>query len=103
MKLLYCYNCGDIFNLSVKGEKQCSCGTVKGGYIDYRNAVTNGKGACIAIGNGSFEHALYELYSAGNEMERDDYKNICRVEYCWVRPHEGTGNPNSKVENDEER
>lgn len=101
MKLLYCYDCGDIFNLQ-RYEKECRCGMVKGGYINSSDAITNGKGVSIAIGNGSFQSALYELYKIGDELNRDDYIKMCRVDYCWVRPHEGSGNPHSKVEGEDE-
>lgn len=58
MKLLYCTNCGDIFNLNLK-EKKCSCGKTKGKYNDNLNAIYDGEHAVpLGIGNSSFNQAL---------------------------------------------
>jgi len=43
----------DIFNLSLK-EKVCSCGKVKGKYIDNLNAEYSGNAQPIGFSNGSF-------------------------------------------------
>jgi hypothetical protein len=103
MKLLYCEQCGDIFNLKVGKLKSCACGNVKGLYVDNWYAVTNGRGHAIAIGNGSFRQALYKKHymeAEGKDYDRETYLNDCRVEYCWIRPNDGEGNPHSSVEED---
>ena len=99
MKLLFCSNCNDIFNLNHK-EKRCGCGKVSGKYIDNINAVTNGKGYSLAIGNGSFDIALNSsiLYTKGKEkINREFYLDNCKFT-AWCRPNEGSGNPHMKVE-----
>ena len=57
MKLLYCLNCGDLFNLAMK-EKSCGCGKTKGRYVDNLNAQYEGKTQPVGISNGSFRHAF---------------------------------------------
>ena len=95
MKLLFCPECDDVFKLDYN-LRTCECGKTKGKYNDDANAVTNGKGVCMAIGNGSLKEAARKLMEFSSESNRDFYKNNCRVEYCWVRPHEGRGNPHTK-------
>ena len=56
MKLLYCYKCGDIFNLTFK-EKSCGCGETKGQYIDELNAQISGQCQPLGIANESFKSA----------------------------------------------
>lgn len=96
MKLLYCDECGDVFNLNFE-LKQCSCGKVKGKYINRVEAVVNGAGFSLAIGNGSKDHAILNMLS-----EKD--KNINREQaierykiWCWVRPHQGIANPHTTI------
>ena len=100
MKLLYCPICLDIFNLNFE-EKKCSCGEVSGKYIDRSNAITNGKGFSLAIGNGSFDIALNSSILSGGEKDRAYYLELCRM-ICWFRPNEGPGNPHTKVEENNE-
>ena len=95
MKLLFCPKCHDMFKLTHK-HKSCECGEVTGNYINNTNAVTNGKGISVAIGNGSLKNAYYKLKFCGDEQSRDFYISSCRV-ICWVRPNEGSGNFHTKV------
>ena len=98
MKLIFCPQCHDVFKLTRSEERQCKCGYCSGRYIDNLNAVTNGNGYSIAIGNGSIETGIY--YLLGNmHHDRDWYKNNNQL-LCWMRPNEGSGNPHSKVEID---
>lgn len=73
MKLLYCYKCGDIFNLTFK-EKSCGCGETKGQYIDELNAHISGQCQPIGIANGSFRtaHTIQKV-----EDQRKKAKNDC--------------------------
>jgi hypothetical protein len=58
MKLLFCKNCHDIFNLANK-LKTCSCGNTKGKYIDNINAIYFGKQSIpLGFDNFSFTEAL---------------------------------------------
>jgi hypothetical protein len=105
MKLLYCDVCDDIFNLTGTRVKTCHCGRVKGVYINHSEAITNGKGHSLAIGNGSFMSALYkkiQMKSTGVDYDRKDYLEQCRVEYCWIRPNEGNGNPHQFVRKEDD-
>lgn len=42
MKLLFCLDCHDLFNLQVNVKKTCSCGKVSGMYTDPVNAIYTG-------------------------------------------------------------
>lgn len=65
MKLLFCNNCHDIFSLSFK-EKTCTCGKVKGKYIDQLNAEYSGDDAIpLGIANPSFAEALENQPESG--------------------------------------
>ncbi len=58
MKLLFCKNCGNIFNLDHK-EKVCQCGNARGRYIDNVNAIYSGNDAVpLGIDNFSFANAI---------------------------------------------
>ena len=56
MKLLFCPECLDIFNINLN-EKVCSCGKTKGKYIDKLKAEYSG-GIPIGFANTSFRFAL---------------------------------------------
>lgn len=99
MKLLFCDVCQDVFKLGRK-LKTCDCGRVKGKYEkNGHNAVVNGKGYSVAIGNGSFIEALYNLQRTESNV-RHEFIDDCRVEYCWIRPHTGPGNPRTIIQED---
>jgi len=71
MKLLYCTNCGDIFNLNLK-LKECSCGETKGLYVNTQDAVYSGEYAVfLGIDNTSFHEALKTrpLIGMGSKMD----------------------------------
>ncbi len=98
MKLIFCDTCSDVFKLSLK-LRECECGQCKGRYdLDGEYAVTNGKGHCIAIGNGGLARAIF-----GNPI----FDYTCRHSglkldtiLAWVRPHDGPMNPRSRVDPD---
>lgn len=98
MKLLMCRVCGDIFNLSYQ-LKQCSCGKVKGLYVNSRDAEVNGEGFSLAIGNGALENALRAVLTS-EEGSREDFIEKGKITHCWVRPHTGLGNPHTIVNPD---
>lgn len=97
MKLLYCRECGDIFNLSFE-LKSCSCGKVRGLYVDDLRAKVNGGGISLAIGNGSFGKARYKFLVGDQEKDKIWYIDNCRVENVWFRPREGPGNPHTTID-----
>ena len=60
MKVLYCKECKDLFNLSRK-VKKCKCGKTRGKYINWHSAVYAGKNAVpIGIENPSFKKAIVD-------------------------------------------
>lgn len=58
MKLLFCLKCTDLFNLDYE-MKECSCGSVKGRYIDQQVATYAGESAVpLGFTNNSFVSAI---------------------------------------------
>jgi hypothetical protein len=108
LKLLFCWNCQDIFKLDLE-PRECKCGLVTGKYIDNRHAITNGKGISIAIGNGALEDAIRKSIAdskypgAGSKQvdERKYHSKLGNIKHAWVRPNEGPGNPHQKVVKEE--
>jgi len=96
MKLLFCDKCDDLFKLGFE-LRSCSCGYVKGKYIDSLNAEVNGNGYSLAIGNGSLTDAMYNFDKTNPNLTRDFFVKNNKIEYCWIRPHEGQGNPHTKI------
>lgn len=89
-----------MFNLKAH-LKTCSCGHTKGMYVDNSNAVVNGNGYSIAMGNGSIERAIHNV----KEMTADWRQSVADVWgkhptqiIAWARPHEGPANPHTKVD-----
>jgi len=102
MKLLFCPNCGDIFNITPSEVRKCRCGDVRGKYNpDGHTAVTNGNGFCLGINNNDLRKAIM-AYSSYPNVEDKDYE-FCRqclgVE-VWIRSHRGPSNPRSEVDTD---
>lgn len=102
MKLLMCNRCGDVFNLDLR-LKSCGCGLVKGKYENDQEAVVNGEGESLAIGNGSLFGAIVE----SRAMTKDPRKGLASPRnrhegsiIAWVRPHEGPANPHTRVQRD---
>lgn len=96
MKLLFCPECSHVFSLH-RNLRTCDCGKVSGRYVDSVTAEVNGNGISLAIGNGSLQEAIYSMRRAEKSGDREYFRDRCRVDYCWVRPHEGEGNPHSVV------
>ncbi len=99
MKLLFCPRCHDLFKLSMK-LKSCNCGMCKGKYINDSEAVTNGQGISVAIGNGSLLSAIENMKEVTDpsKKNREWWIENARIEYAWVRPNEGIGNPHASVD-----
>lgn len=99
MKLLQCLNCGDVFNLQ-RRLKSCYCGEVAGKYDSERDAVVNGKGVSLAIGNGSLNQAMLEAANMKTDPREglaSPYDRHIGSFIAWARPHEGPANPHTKV------
>lgn len=100
MKLLYCPSCGDIFNLQ-RYTKTCTCGKVVGRYVNSQDAEVNGEGVSLAIGNGSFDKAIFMAiaHPEQGDIRRLGGEWIQRpgAFMAWARPHEGEANPHTKI------
>lgn len=100
MKLLLCPECSDVFKLDFEMRK-CKCGKIKGRYIDNVLAEVSKEAISIAIGNGSVEQAWRNMIllkdKSKNKANRSDYINKAKIEYAWVRPNDGAGNPHTKI------
>lgn len=101
MKAIYCPYCIDIVVLTYE-MRSCRCGKCKGKYVDPLNAETNGEGIAMALGLGDFEGAMARLSNAHKDLDRDWYKDNCRLNYVWFRPHFGPGNPHTRPMEGEE-
>lgn len=102
MKLLLCHQCGDVFNLKAE-LKSCACGLVKGRYINDLEAVVNGEGTSLAIGNGSLHQAIAEAIwmkadpRIGLPSPYDRHQGSI---IAWARPNSGPANPHTTVQKD---
>lgn len=102
MKLIYCPYCGDMFKLRLQNMKTCECGKVKGRYIDNSLAEVSEEAISVAIGNGSFNQAVgmmkyVQKHSGIMNPDRQTYIAEANIEYAWVRPNDGDGNPHTKI------
>lgn len=100
MKLIYCKKCNDLVKLSLE-IRTCECGDVQGRYINNVEAEVSENAVSVAIGNGSLRQAIQnmELFSErhGEELSRESYQNLAPIQFAWVRPNEGKGNPHTTV------
>lgn len=101
MKLIYCPYCGDMFQLRLKGMRECECGRVKGRYLNNSLAEVSEDAISVAIGNGAFQIAIERMKDhqrvTKDEGDRESYQNYAKIDYAWVRPNTGNGNPHTKV------
>lgn len=98
MKLLFCQRCADVFSLPLVEWGSCRCGHVRGRYLaDMHSAETNGNGVCIAFHNHYLQQAIDRLEKLPEEYDCFMTENSF---VAWVRPHEGPGNPRSRVVKD---
>lgn len=101
MKLIYCPECGDVFQLRLKSLKKCECGKVKGRYITKSLAEVSENAISLAIGNGALNNAIVKMMalkdSSGNTADRQQYIKDANLIFAWVRPNEGPGNPHTRV------
>ncbi len=105
MKLLLCRHCFDVFKLDIE-MRQCKCGKVRGRY-DSNGATAettdNKYTVNIALGNGSVFLAIREMEEHREDTEdragRSDYyqRGQGQIEYAWVRPNNGPGNPHTRL------
>lgn len=95
MKLLYCPVCEDLFKLTFR-PRSCQCGIVTGHYENTSQAVTNGAGVSVAIGNGSLHLAIGRMLAAEGG-DRKSFQETGSL-IAWVRPNEGPGNPHTRIE-----
>ena len=98
MKLLFCEECYDVFKLDFR-YRRCECGAVSGKYVNNTQAEVNGNGFSLAIGNGSLTNAIRKLLAQDTVTDRNSYI-VNNAVICWVRPHEGPGNPHTTIKED---
>ena len=68
MKLLFCANCGDIFNLSYD-EKHCSCGVTSGTIQIDGTAVYHGDAVPLGFCDPEFDNAILNKPKTGKAIE----------------------------------
>jgi hypothetical protein len=98
MKLICCIVCEDVFKLTMK-PRRCECGRIAGYYINRREAVVSPEAVSVAIGNGSFLHAVSQLghdWGRNRPLSREEWQSENRF-LAWVRPNSGSGNPHTTV------
>lgn len=100
MKLLLCPKCSDVFKLSQE-MRTCRCKYIKGRYIDNVYAEVSDNAISIALGNGSIEQAWFKMLAvqstSKNKADRREYIEKAKIDYAWVRPNSGPGNPHTKL------
>ncbi len=98
MKLIMCPACKDVFKLR-SALRECDCGLVQGRYVDASIAEVSKGAISIAIGNGSLQQAISNMnrIKSSGDADRNSYRDEARIEYAWVRPNSGKGNPHTKV------
>ena len=70
-------------------------------YKNNLEAVVNGEGYSLAIGNGSMMQAVTRLdFLKDSKQGREYWTKETQISYCWLRPHEGPGNPHTTVQKD---
>lgn len=103
MKLLFCENCSDVFKLKLDEMRYCACGKVYGRYVTNSEAEVSANAISLAIGNGSLYASIQDmkehLANSKGKAERHEYYQGGNgsIEYAWVRPNSGPGNPHTKV------
>lgn len=104
MKLLFCTNCGDIFNIRPDVVRECYCGKVRGKYNpDGHTAVTNGEGISLGINNHDLRRVLYYEYHNDFPCVETRGYEWCRENMnveTWIRANHGPSNPRSEVDPD---
>lgn len=96
MKLMFCTDCSDVFKLVRYGERSCLCGKVRGKLLDNTQAVINGEGISMMLGNVLLVEALEKLANM-DQNESEEYYKKNAVAHLHVRPNSGNGNPRTKV------
>jgi hypothetical protein len=102
MKLVFCPYCSDVFKLDYD-MRQCKCGKVKGRYKDNVNAEVSKDAISLAIGNGALLQAIVQSqthqFATDDEAPRQDYykRGQGKIDYAWVRPNTGPGNPHTQI------
>lgn len=102
MKLIHCVECHDVVKLN-RTMRFCACGRVYGRYKDNVRAEVSKTAVSIGIGNGSLDLAIAEMWAfqekTNDTAEREDYMKIGngKIDYAWVRPNAGAGNPHTGI------
>lgn len=80
MKLLFCKNCYDIFNLSKKSFRKCECGQTCGKYVTDNDALYSGEHAVpLGISNTELRNAIMNQKEIG---QSPDFKAFVISKKC---------------------
>lgn len=96
MKLLFCHKCEDVFRLVIGKMRSCECGAIKGRYINNSEAEVSKDAVSIAIGNGSFQTAMWRMLTEKGTYTREQWQAKGGI-IAWVRPNDGPGNPHTTI------
>lgn len=68
-------------------------------YVNSSEAIVTKSSISVAIGNGALQNAIREMrrQESNPTKNREDYIDLARISYAWVRPNEGPGNPHCRV------
>ena len=88
MKLIYCPDCSDLFNLVVGKKRVCSCGASHGSYTNNLEATYGGTAIPIGINNSDFNVALYNYQTKRLTREELDFKAFFVVKSSNTFKHE---------------
>lgn len=79
--------------------RSCECGAIKGRYINNSEAEVSKDAVSIAIGNGSFQNAMWRLArdTANKLTHTREQWQLAGSIIAWVRPNDGPGNPHTTI------
>lgn len=109
MKLLLCEHCHDIFKPGLGTFRSCQCGRVSGRYINDKEAEVSAATISIGIDGHSLAQAIADMKrhrdQTGNTASEQDYYKPGNgaINYVWVRPNTGPGNPHTRIIEGEEQ
>lgn len=76
MKVIFCPECTDLFNLSVASLRRCSCGKSWGQYKGKMQATYGGEAIPIGISDNSFMEAMNNRGQLNSDFEERVFKSF---------------------------
>jgi len=85
MKLIFCPECYDIFDLDIKEVKSCHCGQSSGKYLDdLRTVEVSEKAIVICFNNQQFTNAL--IFTCDDDKSGQNFNAwILPANNRWIR------------------